>query len=243
MDPVPASDQLIAHVYHGLRSRVPSFPSFQYGFLYGTNSTKRRVVGIPVRSSKLKSFSDLAINAWVPFGAGRGVKSPRRVKVAHYPPSSRLLLKRAFTIIFVPQSRRSSQPLNNNGSLGNTRPWHGNILVIKHGKRKPFINVKECEGDLVDNIVSTWQHIHLGTPSAFMDNSLTQLSDADVPLLEPSLPTIVQSPLYCIGWPPVFPASRFRRKFLPRQITFPMTPTNGADHGWTLVECEEEYDE
>ncbi|KAJ7202263.1 hypothetical protein C8J57DRAFT_1260282 [Mycena rebaudengoi] len=154
MDPVPASDQLIARGYHRLRSHVPSFPLLQYGFLYGTNSTKRHIVGIPVRSSKLKSFSDLAIKVWVPFGAARSVKAPRRIKVAHYPPSSRLLLKRTFTDIFVPQSRRPSQPFNNNGSLSNMRPWHGNILVIKHGKRKPFINVKECEGDLVDNIVN-----------------------------------------------------------------------------------------
>ncbi|KAJ7291693.1 hypothetical protein C8J57DRAFT_1212130 [Mycena rebaudengoi] len=123
MDPVPASDQLISHVDHGLRSRVPANCAAYDKAPSGPCCSKRRVVGIPVRASKLNHFnSDLAINTWIPFAGTKGSKPPRRMKVTHYLPSTRLLLKRAFTIIFVPPSRHASQPLNNNGSLTNTRP-------------------------------------------------------------------------------------------------------------------------
>jgi hypothetical protein len=41
-------------------------------------------------------------------------------------------------------------------SLRSKLEWHGNILVVKHGKRKPIINVDREDAFLVDSIVTAY---------------------------------------------------------------------------------------
>ncbi|KAJ7270195.1 hypothetical protein C8J57DRAFT_1303541 [Mycena rebaudengoi] len=159
--PVVSSDDDVTNLYWTLRESQPPFPSFQYGYLYATNSEGRRNVAVPVHHdvARLSSLDDLITTLWVPRGTGR-TQEHRRVRVTEYPPLSGLILEYPYTIIFVPPSRRPGGPINNNPDLRTSVRWYGNILVLKHGKRKAVVNMLESEGKFIDNIVAC--HIELG---------------------------------------------------------------------------------
>jgi hypothetical protein len=124
--------------------------------LYATDSAERRNVAVPLRHGveRLTGIDDLIINMWIPRSLAQ-YSDCRHVRVTEYPPQSSLQLANDYTILFVPPSRRPGTPLNENPALRTSVPWFGNILVLKHGQRKPIINMLKSEGMFIDNIV-TW---------------------------------------------------------------------------------------
>ncbi|KAJ7017935.1 hypothetical protein C8F04DRAFT_1199716 [Mycena alexandri] len=155
---VPSTDEEVTLVYMAVRRREPRFPNFAYGFLYATGSSRRRTVAIPYNYgvTKLESINDLFVHAWVPrptvssnvidMGAGR-------VFVDRLPQSS-LAFNHPYSIIYVPPTQPTTGIVNTCNSLRALNAWTGNILVVKHGKRKPVINVEKEDSLLVDMLVS-----------------------------------------------------------------------------------------
>ncbi|KAJ7042220.1 hypothetical protein C8F04DRAFT_932405, partial [Mycena alexandri] len=112
-----------------------------YGFLYATESTRRRTVAIPYNYgvTKIQSINDLFVHTWVPkpsvssniVDMNRG-----RVLVDTFP-NSTVALDHYYSIIYVPQVPPVGGNINRCRSLRVSTKWAGNILVVKHGKRKP----------------------------------------------------------------------------------------------------------
>jgi hypothetical protein len=69
-------------------------------------------------------------------------------------PGSGVPLEFAYSIIYVPRDSPVASGENRCGSIRSDSKWSGNILVLKHGKRKPVINMEREDAYLVDNIVS-----------------------------------------------------------------------------------------
>ncbi|KAJ7024240.1 hypothetical protein C8F04DRAFT_1192657 [Mycena alexandri] len=102
------------------------------------------------------NWSPLTTCLWVPrptvssnvidMGAGR-------VFVDRLPQSS-LAFNHPYSIIYVPPTQPTTSSVNTCNSLRALNPWTGNILVVKHGKRKPVINVEKEDSLLVDMLVS-----------------------------------------------------------------------------------------
>ncbi|KAJ7039423.1 hypothetical protein C8F04DRAFT_1255125 [Mycena alexandri] len=139
---VPATDEEVTNVFMNVRRRELKFSNFAYGFLYATGSSRRRTVAIPYNYGvdKLQSINDLFVHAWA-------------VLVDMLPQSS-ISLGHSYSIIYVPPAQAVVSVVNTCRSLRALRPFTGNILVVKHGKRKPVINMEKEDSSLVDCIVS-----------------------------------------------------------------------------------------
>ncbi|KAJ7019074.1 hypothetical protein C8F04DRAFT_1276716 [Mycena alexandri] len=157
---VPATDNEVTHVFMTIRRLEPSFPGFAYGFLYATGSRRRRTVAVPYNHGveKLQSVNDLFVHAWVPKPTPSSNivdMSVGRV-VAKSMPNTLVLLAHTYYIVYVPPGGQGVHSINACGSLRATQEWAGNILVLKHGKRKPIINVDKEDSSLVDLLVSAY---------------------------------------------------------------------------------------
>jgi hypothetical protein len=69
-------------------------------------------------------------------------------------PNTLIPLEFSYTIIFVPSTYALPGSVNKCPVFRCEKEWHGNILVVKHGKRKPVINMEAEDASLVDNIVN-----------------------------------------------------------------------------------------
>lgn len=69
-------------------------------------------------------------------------------------PNTRIPLEFSYTIIFVPSTYTLPGSVNKCPVFRCEKQWYGNILVVKHGKRKPVINMEAEDASLVDNIVN-----------------------------------------------------------------------------------------
>ncbi|KAJ7844554.1 hypothetical protein B0H13DRAFT_2364147 [Mycena leptocephala] len=155
---VPCNDAEITNVYMAVRRMQPAYPGFAYGYLYATGSNRRRTVAVPYNYGvgKITSINDLFVHVWVPkpvpsssvidMGVGR-------ILVDKFP-NTRIPLEFAYTIIFVPSTYTLPGSVNKCPVFRCEKEWHGNILVVKHGKRKPVINMDAEDASLVDNIVN-----------------------------------------------------------------------------------------
>ncbi|KAJ7020676.1 hypothetical protein C8F04DRAFT_1274796 [Mycena alexandri] len=157
---VPSTDEEVTSVYMAVRRREPGFPNFAYGFLYATGSSRRRTVAIPYNYgvTKLESINDLFVHVWVPrpsVSSNVIDMAAGRVFVDRLPQSS-LAFNHPYSIIYVPPTQPTTSGVNTCNSLRAINPWTGNILVIKHGKRKPVINVEKEDSLLVDMLVSEY---------------------------------------------------------------------------------------
>ncbi|KAJ7779998.1 hypothetical protein B0H16DRAFT_1711222 [Mycena metata] len=155
---VPATDSEVTNVFMTVRRTEPRFPNFAYGFLYATESARRRMVAIPYNYGvdKLGSINDLFVHAWVPRpSASSNVidMAAGRVTVDRLPQSD-VVFSHPYSIIYVPPFQPVTSGVNSCPALRATSDWIGNILVVKHGKRKPIINVDKEDSLLVDIIVS-----------------------------------------------------------------------------------------
>ncbi|KAJ7036748.1 hypothetical protein C8F04DRAFT_1257628 [Mycena alexandri] len=137
---VPATDSEVTQVFMAVRRREPKFPNFAYGFLYATGSTRRRTVAIPYNYGvdKLQSINDLYVHVWVP-------KSTASSNIVDMNVGRVLANSLPNTLVSVLIPAVPSGP---------RRSGRGNILVVKHGKRKPVINVEKEDSTLVDLLVS-----------------------------------------------------------------------------------------
>ncbi|KAJ7663746.1 hypothetical protein DFH06DRAFT_1128132 [Mycena polygramma] len=157
---VPATDEQVSTLYMEVRRKSPAYPGFAYGFIYATGSSKRRTVAIPYNYGvdKLSSINDLFVHAWVPCViASSSVidMSVGRIFVDKLP-NTDTVLEFPFSIIYVPPTSPGNTrvPRNKCAALRSDVEWRGNILVVKHGKRKPVINVEPEDASLVDTIVN-----------------------------------------------------------------------------------------
>ncbi|KAJ7025252.1 hypothetical protein C8F04DRAFT_1269373 [Mycena alexandri] len=143
-----------------IRRLEPKFPNFAYGFLYATGSIRRRTVAIPYNYGveKLQSVNDLFVHAWVPrpTAASNIVDMDVGRVLAKSMPNTLVSLAHSYSIIYVPPGGPVVHNVNTCGSLRATKDWGGNILVLKHGKRKPVINVEKEDASLVDLLVSAY---------------------------------------------------------------------------------------
>ncbi|KAJ7018244.1 hypothetical protein C8F04DRAFT_1252907 [Mycena alexandri] len=154
----PATDEEVTHVYMAVRRVEPRFPNFAYGFLYATASPRRRTVAIPYNYgvTKLQSVNDLYVHVWVPLASVSSNvvdMAAGRVQVDRLPQSS-VPFEHSYSIIYVPPSQPIASSVNSCRSLRSAVQWRGNILVVKHGKRKPVINMDGDDAVLVDMLVS-----------------------------------------------------------------------------------------
>ncbi|KAJ7162723.1 hypothetical protein C8R43DRAFT_1123394 [Mycena crocata] len=154
----PATYDEVTEVYMSVRRREPQFPGFCYGFLYATQCVKRRRVAIPYNYgvAKLASVNDLFVHVWVPRSTPSQSVVDRtvgRLILSHFPGTA-VPLEFSYSIVYVSPS--SSLPEQPNGCtiLRGPDQWYGNILVVKHGKRKPAINMEREDTFLVDNLVN-----------------------------------------------------------------------------------------
>ncbi|KAJ7177014.1 hypothetical protein C8R46DRAFT_1213575 [Mycena filopes] len=157
--PVPATDTEVTDLYMNIRRREPRFPGFAYGFLYATGSRQRRTVAVPYNYGVLKlvSTNDLHVHAWVPntsMGHHMVDKSVGRILVSTLP-GSNVPLEFQYSIIYVPPNALPPFPSNACRSIRGSTQWHGNVLVLKHGKRKAVINMEKEDAFLVDSILSS----------------------------------------------------------------------------------------
>ncbi|KAJ7026059.1 hypothetical protein C8F04DRAFT_1268530 [Mycena alexandri] len=156
----PATDEEVTHVYMAVRRVEPRFPNFAYGFLYATASPRRRTVAIPYNYgvTKLQSVNDLYVHVWVPLASVSSNvvdMAAGRVQVDRLPQSS-VPFEHSYSIIYVPPSQPIASSVNSCRSLRSAVQWRGNILVVKHGKRKPVINMDGDDAVLVDMLVSDY---------------------------------------------------------------------------------------
>ncbi|KAJ7643145.1 hypothetical protein DFH06DRAFT_1333928 [Mycena polygramma] len=159
---VPATDEQVTTLYMEVRRKTPAYPGFAYGFIYATASAKRRTVAVPYNYgvNKLTSINDLFVHAWVPsVVASSSVidMSVGRIFVDKLP-NTGTILEFPFSIVYVPPASPGSTriPRNKCAALRTDNEWRGNILVLKHGKRKAVINVEPEDASLVDNIVNAY---------------------------------------------------------------------------------------
>ncbi|KAJ7231244.1 hypothetical protein C8J57DRAFT_1251323 [Mycena rebaudengoi] len=148
---VPRTDDDVNRQYLTVRSLGPPITSFQYSYLYATDSGLCHNVAMPVRHNPHGPMT-LVIGFWVPRGVAHFAEH-RRVRVSV---GLGIILEHQFTIIFVPPSRRPGGPINRNSALCSAVTWYSNILVLKHGKHKAVVNMVDSEGKLVDNIVACY---------------------------------------------------------------------------------------
>lgn len=103
-------------------------------------------------------MDDLLTEHWVPSSGAPNVRnmSIGRLKVDSFPLGSTVKLPYSYTIFYVPQNALPPQtelnlcpPIVRAGV-----PWYGNILVMRHGTRKPVINMDRYDSRLVDVIVA-----------------------------------------------------------------------------------------
>ncbi|KAJ6607075.1 hypothetical protein B0H10DRAFT_2228290 [Mycena sp. CBHHK59/15] len=68
VDETPQTEDDVVDLGFILKTAVPAFPSFQYGYFYGTNCDSQRVVPVPMDYGVLKpaSVNDLFTECWVP---------------------------------------------------------------------------------------------------------------------------------------------------------------------------------
>ncbi|KAJ6473620.1 hypothetical protein C8R47DRAFT_1221427 [Mycena vitilis] len=159
---VPCTDEEVTNVYMNVRRQKPAFPGFAYGFLYATGSTKRRAVAVPYNYgvTQLNSINDLYVHVWVPSAVLSSSvidMSIGRVFV-HDLPNTDTPLEFQYSIIYVPPTSPGNLrvPRNKCPALRSDVDWRGNILVLKHGKRKAVINMEQEDGSLVDSIVNAY---------------------------------------------------------------------------------------
>ncbi|KAJ6498666.1 hypothetical protein DFH09DRAFT_1203919 [Mycena vulgaris] len=157
----PSTDEEVTTLYMDVRRRKPAFPGFAYGYLYATMSAKRRVVAVPYNYgvARLTSVNELFVHAWVPPSSqSKNVvdMSVGRVHVTHFPPGSPTPLEFGYSLFFAPLAAGTSDIPNCCGAIRADVEWRGNILVVKHGKRKAVINVDREDGLLVDAIVNAY---------------------------------------------------------------------------------------
>ncbi|KAJ7779037.1 hypothetical protein B0H16DRAFT_1711382 [Mycena metata] len=165
---VPATDEEITHAFMAVRRVEPRFPNFAYGFLYATQSSRRRTVAIPYNYgvAKLESANDLFVHAWVPrptTSSNVVNMAAGRVLVGSFPQSS-VSLNHSYSIIYVPPTQLVSSGVNSCPAIRSSTPWIGNILVVKHGKRKAVINVDKEDATLVDMLQSTANTVSTAFP-------------------------------------------------------------------------------
>ncbi|KAJ7217371.1 hypothetical protein C8J57DRAFT_1537785 [Mycena rebaudengoi] len=152
---VPSYDEDVTQLYFGLRhTYMPAYDSFLYGYLYSTRGHRRRVVAIPVRHGVVapQSVDDLAIENWIEHGPMQTGDPLQKMVDTYPPPPAGVLLPRSYTIIYVGhRNHRYTYPnLNLAIQTRGGQTWYGNILVVKHGINKLFINVVREDGALVD---------------------------------------------------------------------------------------------
>lgn len=141
------------------------FCGFKYGFLYATQCKSRRVVPIPIdygfdQHVRLSKVEDLFAECWVPSSLppNIGNSSIGRLHVTTFPLDSGILLEFPYTVFYIPQNALPPQTLLNTCPcvVRAGTPWHGNILVVRHGKRDPVIGMDKWDGRLVDVIVARY---------------------------------------------------------------------------------------
>ncbi|KAJ7154984.1 hypothetical protein C8R43DRAFT_1126374 [Mycena crocata] len=155
----PATDDQITNIFMAVRRRMPAFPGFKYGFVYGTASSKRRSVAVPINYGveRLTSENQLFVSVWVPNPALMGNvvdMDVGKLTVTAHPPDSNNKLPFAYSIFYVPPGRSLTGARNKCPHLRAGVDWIDNILVVKHGKRDAVINVEDSDAMLVDSIVS-----------------------------------------------------------------------------------------
>ncbi|KAJ7748834.1 hypothetical protein DFH07DRAFT_962038 [Mycena maculata] len=163
IDDMPKTDIETIERYYALRHlQVPAFPGFQYGFFYGTQCRSRRLVGVPIDHGvdRLMSINDLYTECWVPSNQAPNIRNMNigRLYVDTFPLGSTLRLDYAYTIFYVPQRGISTHvPLNTCPPILRANvPWYGNILVVRHGRRKPVINVDFMDAHLIELILASF---------------------------------------------------------------------------------------
>ncbi|KAJ6476673.1 hypothetical protein C8R47DRAFT_1220165 [Mycena vitilis] len=154
----PSTDEEVTQLYRRARNKEPKFPGFAYGYLYATESSRRRIVAVPYNygTQKLTSVDELFVHLWVPNSSLTPAlvdMSVGRLRVNTLPGSS-VPLEFSYSIVYVPPSSPLVNGENRCASLRSRVRWEGNILVLKHGKRKPVINMEREDAYLVDSIVS-----------------------------------------------------------------------------------------
>ncbi|KAJ6554134.1 hypothetical protein B0H10DRAFT_2123487 [Mycena sp. CBHHK59/15] len=159
----PQTDAEASELYYELcLVRNPPFKSFQYGTFYGTGCRTRRVVAIPIDLGidRLMSVDDLYTDCWVPSGQGPNIcdMSIGRLRVDNFPIGSPLPLDYSYTIFYIPQTDLPAWiPLNTCPPVVRAGvPWYGNILVVRHGRRKAVVNIEDYDARLVDLIVASF---------------------------------------------------------------------------------------
>ncbi|KAJ6454559.1 hypothetical protein C8R47DRAFT_1083067 [Mycena vitilis] len=135
---VPATDEQVSTLYMEVRRKSP----------------------LQTSHDKLSSINDLFVHAWVPcVVASSNVidMSVGRIFVDKLP-NTDTVLEFPFSIIYVPPTSPGNTrvPRNKCAALRSDVEWRGNILVVKHGKRKPVINVEPEDASLVDTIVNAY---------------------------------------------------------------------------------------
>ncbi|KAJ7488609.1 hypothetical protein B0H11DRAFT_2278519 [Mycena galericulata] len=160
-DLVPETDAEASELNYILRFwQTPRFPAFQYGFFYGTQCRSRKVVAVPVDLgiNRLNSVNDLVTECWVPSTQAPNIRdmSLGRLRIDHFPYASGFKLDYSYTVFYVPQTSVPAHiPLNRCPPIERAQiPWYGNILVVRHGRRKPVINVDPMDARLVDLIIA-----------------------------------------------------------------------------------------
>ncbi|KAJ7291901.1 hypothetical protein C8J57DRAFT_1492375 [Mycena rebaudengoi] len=145
----PSTRSEVVATYREIKQRTPVYPSYQYG--------KRRTVAIPVRHgvTAIGSTDDLLFDDWFQVRGGCGVTLDH-VYVDVFPPFSNIHLETGYSIVYCVPEDDDSGSVNNNRGLVNRRMHKHNILVVRHGHRKPVVNMREAEAMLVDTIVSTY---------------------------------------------------------------------------------------
>ncbi|KAJ7933878.1 hypothetical protein B0H13DRAFT_2306294 [Mycena leptocephala] len=156
--PIPSTDNEVTELYMRVRRCEPKYPGFAYGYVYATRSSKRRVVAVPYNYgvTKLASVNDLYVHAWVPncSRASHIVDMGEGHLLVSTLPGSIVPLEFSYSLFYVPRGRAEHLVDNKCGAIRSDTPWNGNILVVKHGKRKPVINMEREDAFLVDSIVS-----------------------------------------------------------------------------------------
>ncbi|KAJ7825155.1 hypothetical protein B0H13DRAFT_2375083 [Mycena leptocephala] len=141
----------------------PIFCGFKYGFLYATQCKSRRVVPIPIdygfdQHVRLSTVEDLFTECWVPSSLPPNISNSSigRLHVTTFPLNSGILLEFPYTVFYIPQNALPPQTQVTTCPyvVRAGTPWHGNILVVRHGKRDLVIGMDKWDGRLVDVIVA-----------------------------------------------------------------------------------------
>ncbi|KAJ7725231.1 hypothetical protein DFH07DRAFT_783065 [Mycena maculata] len=161
-DLVPETDTEASELNYILRfCQTPRFPTFKYGFFYGTRCRSRKVVAVPVDLGidRLNSVNDLVTECWVPSTQAPNIRdmSLGRLRIDHFPYASDFKLDYSYTVFYVPQTSVPAHiPVNRCPAIERAQiPWYGNILVVRHGHRNPVINVDPMDARLVDLIIAS----------------------------------------------------------------------------------------